>query len=104
MDVHMVRTLCERARTELGAAIMQMIDSDDQIICDRVRKAKTILDTQHLALQGEGEPDTVLDALRALCRELDQYYDVDDGVGNLPADITQAWMKAQDVLKARGHA
>lgn len=48
--------------------------------------------------------DPVVDALRTLCRELDQYYDVDDGVGNLPADITKAWMGAQDVLKARGVA
>ena len=68
---------------------------------DAVRKAiwQAVLD-----YESADATDPVLDALRTLCQELDQHYDVDDGVGNLPGPITEAWMKAQDVLKARGEA
>ena len=37
------QVITQAAHGELGAAIVQMIDSDDKIICDHVRTAKNIL-------------------------------------------------------------
>ena len=37
------RVITQAAHGELGAAMVQMIDSDDQIICDHVRKAQRML-------------------------------------------------------------
>ena len=44
VGVGTVKRLVDEPRGDLGAAIVQMIDTDDQIICDRVKKAKSILD------------------------------------------------------------
>ena len=44
VGVGTVKRLVDEARGDLGAAIVQMIDTDDQIICDRVKRAKATLD------------------------------------------------------------
>lgn len=38
-------TIVSEARTELDAAIAQMLPSDDRIICDRVKRAHALLST-----------------------------------------------------------
>lgn len=46
--------LLMEAKGELGGAIMQMIPADDEIICNRVRRAKDILDSMEIVLRTEG--------------------------------------------------
>ena len=46
-----LQKLLDEARGELGAAISQMIHSDDKIICNRVRRAKDMLDSMDIVLR-----------------------------------------------------
>lgn len=64
------RQVIMAAHGELGAAIVQMIDSDDKIICDHVRKAKRmlteLLDESRMANTEDGDEDTLLEACKHL--------------------------------------
>ena len=53
------RVITQAAHGELGAAMVQMIDSDDKIICDHVRKAQRMLAElldNSLIRKAEGKP------------------------------------------------
>ena len=54
VGVGAVKRLVDEARGDLGAAIAQMIDTDDQIICDRVKRAKAVLDGLDIVLTEAG--------------------------------------------------
>ena len=58
------KVIAQAVHGELGGAIVQMIDSDDQIICDRVREAHRML-SELLANSDRqtAEPQEVLDGL-----------------------------------------
>lgn len=49
--IETIKALCADARGELRTAILQMADSDDKIICNRVRRAKDLLDSMDIVLR-----------------------------------------------------
>ena len=54
VGVGAVKRLVDEARGDLDAAITQMVDTDDRIICDRVKRAKAILDGLDILLTEAG--------------------------------------------------
>ena len=46
--------LLMEAKGELGGALMQVIPSDDEIIVNRMRRAKDIMDSMEIVLRTEG--------------------------------------------------
>jgi hypothetical protein len=58
-----------RAEATLGGAISQMLDSDDRIICDRVREARETLRTV-LEIARQDDRSAYLDAVDIACQEI----------------------------------
>ena len=56
------RVIVQAVHGELGAAMVQMIDSDDKIICDHVREAHRML-SELLYSSDRQTPQEVLDRL-----------------------------------------
>ena len=61
--------LLREAAAELHVAIVQMIDTDDQIICGHVRKAETLLSVARK--HDDAAPD-MLEALQGLIEDSDE--------------------------------
>ena len=64
--------IIDEARAELDAAVRQMIDRDDQIICDHVKRAKAMLDTiplyarRHSQQSGTSDLQAIADIVRCM--------------------------------------
>lgn len=47
----------------------------------------------------QNHADNLADALQAIWHEIDQYYDVDEGRGNIPFPIMEAWEKGNEAVR-----
>ncbi len=53
--VKMPCLMLEKAKSELAAAITQMADSDDRIICDHVREAAKLIEAVIISMDAVSE-------------------------------------------------